>query len=161
MADSKIATEDRVGLVELLDFVRERHHWVITTVRGDGRPQISPVTGGVDDAGRLVVSTYPMRDKVHNIRRNPDVTVCVLSEQFGGSWVQVDGQASIIDLPEAEDALVDYYRAVAGDHPNWEEYRDAMRRQGKCVIAIEVERWGPIAKGGFPSKMSSFDQFRA
>lgn len=157
----KLATEDVVGLVELLDFVRPRHHWIMTTVRSDGRPQISPVTGGVNNAGQLVVSTYPERDKVHNLRRNPQLTLCVLSDEFGGSWVQVDGQASIIDMPEAEDALVEYYRGVAGEHPDWDEYREAMRRQGKCVIAIDVERWGPIARGGFPPRLANLDKFKS
>ncbi len=147
---AKLAREDVVGLVELLDFVRERHHWVLTTVRGDGRPQISPVSGGVNEAGQLVISTYPMRDKVHNLRRNADATVCVLSDHFGGSWVQIDGQATIVDLPDALDGLVDYYRSISGEHPDWDEYRDAMERQGKCLISIDIERLGPIARGGFP-----------
>ena len=154
------ATEREVGLVELLDFVRTRHHWILTTVRGDGRPQMSPVTGGVDGEGQLVIATYPERDKVWNLRRDPAASVCVLSDQFGGSWVQVDGHATIVDLPEAEDALVEYYRAVSGEHPDWGEYREAMRRQRKCLIAIDIERWGPVAKGGFPPSLASLDQFR-
>ncbi len=155
----KLATEDNVSLLELLDFIRPRHKWIMTTVRSDGRPQISPVTGGVNEAGQLVVSTYPERDKVHNLRRNDAVTLCVMSDEFGGSWVQVDGQASIIDMPEALDALVDYYQCVAGEHPNWDEYRAAMERQGKCVIAIDIERWGPVARGGFPPRLANLDQF--
>lgn len=156
----KLATEDNVSLLELLDFVRPRHKWIMTTVRTDGRPQISPVTGGVNTAGQLVVSTYPERDKVHNLRRDGAVTLCVMSDEFGGSWVQIDGQASIIDMPEALDALVDYYQSVAGEHPNWDEYRQAMERQGKCIIAIDIERWGPVAKGGFPPRLANLDQFK-
>lgn len=146
-----VATENQVERQELLEFVGERHHWVMTTVRSDGRPQISPVTGGVNGDGQLVVSTYPSRDKVHNIRRNPQVTVCVLSDHFGGAWVQVDGNATIVDLPEAMEGLVDYFRSISGEHPNWDEYRAAMERQGKCLIVIDVERWGPVATGGFPA----------
>ena len=147
----KIATEDIVGLEGLLDFVRPRHHWVMTTMRRDGRPQISPVTGGVGPDGRLLVSTYPSRDKVHNLRRDPKTTICVLSEHFGGAWVQVDGRADITGVPEAVDGMVEYFRAVSGEHPNWDEYRAAMIRQGKCLLSIEIERWGPIATGGFPA----------
>ncbi len=154
-----IATETEVGLVDLLDFVRPRHQWILTTERRDGRPQMSPVTGGVDAAGRLVVSTYPERDKVHNLRRNPEVSVCVMSDHFGGSWVQVDGRAEVIDLPDALDGLVEYYRCISGEHPDWDEYREAMARQGKCLIAIGVERWGPIAKGGFPSRLIDTSNF--
>lgn len=150
-----IATEDVVELADLLDFVRPRHHWMMTTTKTDGRPQISPVSGGVSEVGALVVATYPERDKVHNLRRNPDVSVCVLSDHFGGAWVQVDGQATIADMPEAEEALVDYYRVIAGEHHDWEDYRRAMHRQGKCLISIDIERWGPIAKGGFPPRLAS------
>lgn len=147
---AKIATEDIVDLAGLLDFVRPRHHWVLTTMRQDGRPQLSPVTGGVGPDGRLLIATYPSRDKVHNLRRDPRATVCVLSDNFGGAWVQVDGRATVTDVPEAVDGLVEYFRSVAGDHDDWDEYRAAMLRQGKSLVAIEVERWGPIATGGFP-----------
>jgi len=146
-----VATEKFVDREGLLEFVRPRHQWIVATTRTDGRPQVSPVTGGVNGDGRLVVSTYPSRDKVHNIRRNPDVSLCVLSDHFGGAWVQVDGRATIVDLPEALDGLVEYYRSVSGEHPDWDEYRTAMERQGKCLIVVEPERWGPIATGGFPA----------
>ena len=148
---AKIATEDLVDRDALLDFVRPRNHWVMTTMRRDGRPQISPVTGGVGPDGRLLVATYPSRDKVHNLRRDPRATICVLSDHFGGAWVQVDGAATVSDVPEALDGLVDYFRSVSGEHPDWDDYRAAMLRQGKCLIAIDVERWGPIATGGFPA----------
>ncbi len=154
----KLATEDLVELDELLDFVRLRHHWVLTTLRADGRPQVSPVTGGVNPEGRLVISTYPQRDKVHNLDRDPRVSICVLSDHFGGAWVQVDGRATVTHVPEAVEGMVDYYRAVSGEHPDWDEYRQAMVRQGKCLITVEVERWGPIATGGFPPSLATIDE---
>lgn len=147
----KVATEDIVGLDGLLEFVRPRNQWVMTTNRRDGRPQMSPVTGGVGPDGRLLISTYPSRDKIHNLRRDPNVTICVLSDHFGGAWVQVDGQATISDVPEAVEGMVEYFRAVSGEHPDWDDYRAAMIRQGKCLISIDIERWGPIATGGFPA----------
>ena len=143
------ATERTASLEELLEFVGERRQWVMTTFRTDGRPQLSPVSGSVVD-GRLMVATYPFRDKVHNLRRDNRASVCVLSERFGGAWVQVDGDATVIDLPDAMEHLVEYYRSASGEHPDWDEYREMMDRQGKCVISIEIERWGPIATGGFP-----------
>lgn len=152
-----IALEEVIEFPDLLEFVSERSNWILTTTRSDGRPQISPVTGGITEDGYLMVATYPERDKVHNLRRNSDVSICVLSDYFGGNWVQIDGQAQIVDLPEAEDALVDYYKAVVGEHPDWDEYRAAMRRQGKCLIKIGIERWGPVAKGGFPRRLSNLD----
>ncbi len=153
----KLATEDVVDRDELLDFVRPRHQWVLVTLRTDGRPQTSPVTGGVSPAGQLVISTYPERDKVVNLGRDARVSVCVLSDHFGGAWVQVDGRAAITYAPEAIDDMVEYYRAVSGEHPNWDEFRDAMARQGKCLITIDLERWGPIATGGFPPSLGSID----
>jgi len=148
-----IATNTRVGRDELLDFVRTRHHLLLVTTRSDGRPQVSPVTGGVDTDGRIVISTYPDRAKVTNLRREPRASVLVLSDEFDGAWVQVDGTAEVLDMPsqEAEDGLVEYFRCISGEHPDWDEYRAAMRRQGKSLVRITPERWGPIATGGFPA----------
>ncbi len=149
-----IATADRVSREELLEFVRPRHHAVLVTTRASGAPQLSPVTCGVDDAGRLVVSTYPERTKVVNVRRNPRVSACVLSDDFGGAWVQVDGTAEVIDMPDAVEPLVEYYRNIAGEHPDWAEYRQAMERQGKSLIRVTIETWGPVATGGFPARLA-------
>jgi PPOX class probable F420-dependent enzyme len=146
----KIATADRVDRAALLDFVRPRHRAILMTTRADGRPQLSPVTGGIDPGGRFVVSTYPQRAKVTNARRNPAMSVCVLSDEWDGAWVQFDGQAEVLDLPEALEPLVEYFRSISGEHPDWDEYREAMRRQGKSLIRVTIERWGPIATGGFP-----------
>jgi PPOX class probable F420-dependent enzyme len=149
-----IATTTTVTRNELLEFVRPRHQAVLSTTRRDGRSQMSPNTVGVDDNGRLVISSYPMRAKVHNIRRNPAVSVCILSDDFGGEWVQIDGVAEILDLPEALEPLVEYFRNIAGEHPDWDEYREAMVEQGKVLIRIEIERWGPVARGGFPRELA-------
>lgn len=150
----KIATSDRVGRAELVEFLRPRHHGLLSTTRVDGRPQLSPVTCGVDGDGRIVVSTYPDRAKAHNVRRDTRVSICVLSDQWDGPYVQVDGSAEVLDMPLAEDALVEYFRCISGEHPDWDEYRAAMRRQDKSLIRIIVERWGPIATGGFPPRLA-------
>jgi PPOX class probable F420-dependent enzyme len=120
------------------------------TTRSDGRPQASPVTCGVDDKGRIVISTYPERAKTRNARRDPRVSVLILSDDFGDAWVQVDGTAEVLDLPESIEPLVDYYRAISGEHPDWDEYREAMKRQGKSLLRITPDRWSPVATGGFP-----------
>ena len=150
-----IATTTTVDLAGLLEFVRPRHHLLLVTTRADGRPQVSPVSGGVDDAGRIVVSTYPDRAKARNAERDPRVSVCVLSDEWDGPWVQVDGTAEVLHMPQAEDALVDYFRCIAGEHPDWDEYRAAMRLQGKSLIRITPERWGPLATGGFPADVAA------
>jgi len=146
----KIATNTRVGREELLDFVRTRHQLILVTTRADGRPQLSPVSGGVDDEGRIVISTYPDRAKANNLRRNPAASVMVLSEEWNDAWVQVDGTAEVIDAPDSVEPLVDYYRCIAGEHPDWDDYRAAMLKQGKSLIRITPTAWGPIATGGFP-----------
>lgn len=150
-----IATNTPVDLPELLDFVRTRHHLLLATARRDGRPQISPVSGGVDDQGRIVISTYPGRAKTVNAERDPRVSVLVLSDDWNDAWVQVDGDAEVLHMPEAEDALVDYYRCIAGEHPDWDEYRAAMRVQGKSLIRVTPTRWGPVATGGFPAEVAA------
>lgn len=153
----KIATTDHVDLAGLLDFVRPRHRVVLVTRRSDGEPQLSPVTAGVDTEGRIVVSTYPERAKVANLRRSPIASAMVLSDEWNGPWVQVDATAEVIDLPDAVEPLVDYYRAISGEHPDWDEYREAMQRQGKCLVRLTPTRWGPIATGGFPARLASAD----
>ena len=153
----QIATNTRVSRDELLDFVRTRHHLVLVTTRQDGRPQLSPVSGGVDAEGRIVVSTYPDRAKATNLRRDPRASVLVLSDEWNDAWVQVDGTAEVLDMPgqEAEDGLVEYFRCISGEHPDWDEYRAAMRIQGKSLIRITATRWGPIATGGFPADVAA------
>jgi PPOX class probable F420-dependent enzyme len=149
---ANIATTDRVDRAQLLEFARTRHHLTLVTTKRNGRPQMSPVTGGVDDGGQIVVSTYPDRAKAVNLRRDPRVSVLVHSDEWDGPYVQVDGTAEVLDMPaqEAEDGLVEYFRCIAGEHSDWDEYREAMRRQGKSLIRITVESWGPVATGGFP-----------
>ncbi|MEI5671702.1 MULTISPECIES: PPOX class F420-dependent oxidoreductase [unclassified Nocardioides] len=148
----RIATKDRVDRDQLLEFVRPRHRMLLVTTKQDGSPQVSPVTGGVDADGRVVVSTYPDRAKVTNLRRRPAATVLVLSDEWDDAWVQLDGTAEVLDMPDpaAEDGLVEYFRCISGEHPDWDDYRAAMRRQGKSLLRISVDSWGPIATGGFP-----------
>ena len=149
-----IATADQVSRDALLDFIRSRHHMVLFTFRTDGSPQASPVTGGVDSHGRIVVASYPERAKSVNVKRNGRAGVVVLSDDFGGAWVQVDGPAESLDLPDALEPLVEYFRSISGEHPNWDEYRQAMLDQGKCLIRITPERWSPVATGGFPARLA-------
>jgi PPOX class probable F420-dependent enzyme len=123
------------------------------TTRADGRPQASPVTCGLDGEGRVVVSSYPERAKVGNARRRPDASIVVLSDDFDGPWVQVDGRVEVLDMPEALEGLVEYFRVISGEHPDWDEYRAAMGRQGKSLLRLTPGRWGPIATGGFPARL--------
>jgi PPOX class probable F420-dependent enzyme len=151
----RIATARTTERAELLEFLRPRHRGMLATTRRDGRPQLSPVTCGVDAEGRIVISTYPSRSKAVNARRDPRVSIVVQSDDWNGEYVQVDGAAEVLDMPDALDGLVEYFRAVSGEHPNWDEYRDAMRVQEKSLLRVTIERWGPVATGGFPADVAA------
>lgn len=129
-------------------FLREHNHAVLATFRSDGRPQLSPVTATVDAAGRIVVSTRETAVKVRNARRDPRVSVVGFTDRFYGDWVQVEGRAEIVSLPQAMDGLVDYYRRASGsEHPDWDDYRAAMRREQRCLLRFAIERAGPNTSG--------------
>ena len=149
-----IATNTRVDRAGLREFLAVRHRAVLITARADGTPQSSPVSCGVDAEGRVVISTYPERAKVANVRRTPQVALCVLSAEWDGPWVHLDGTAEVLDLPDALEPLVEYYRSISGEHPDWDEYRAAMTRQGKSLIRVTVNGWGPVATGGFPARLA-------
>ena len=145
-----IATANRVSRDELLAFARSRHRGTLLTRRRTGGVQPSPVTCGIDVEGRVVISTYPDRAKAVNARRDPRVSVLIHSDEWSGPYVQVDGSAEVIDMPAAVEPLVEYYRCISGEHPDWDEYREAMATQDKSLIRVTIEAWGPVATGGFP-----------
>lgn len=136
-----------MDLEQAREFLRANHRAVLATTRADGRPQLSPVTCGVDDAGRAIISTRETAIKIRNLRRNPAASLCVFTDGFFGQWVQVDGTVEIISLPAAMDLLVDYYRRISGEHPDWADYRAAMIRDQRCVARITITRAGPDIAG--------------
>lgn len=150
-----VATNTPVDRAGLDEFIRPRHSAVLSTEREDGTPQMSPVTMGVDVDGAIVVASYPDRAKVINLRARPHGSVCVLSDVFAGEWVQVWGSTTVVDVPEALDGLEAYFRSISGEHPDWDEYRRAMIDQGKVLIRLVPDRWGPISKGGFPARLAA------
>jgi PPOX class probable F420-dependent enzyme len=129
------------------EFMRTNHRAVLATTRSDGQPQLSPVTVGVDDAGRVLISTRETAIKTKNLARDPHASLCVVSDQFFGEWIQAEGSAEIVHLPEAMDLLVDYYRRVSGEHPDWDDYRAAMTRDKRVIAAITLTRAGPDRSG--------------
>jgi PPOX class probable F420-dependent enzyme len=135
-----------MDLDEARAFLRDHHRGVLSTVRSDGRPQMSAISVGVDGEGRAVVSTREDAYKVRNIRRDPRVSIFVTSEDFR-NWIQVDGPATVLSLPDAMEPLVDYYRVVAGEHPDWDDYRRAMEEQRRVLLRIDIERAGPDRHG--------------
>lgn len=128
-------------------FLAENHRAVLHTARSDGSPQLSPVLHAVDQDGRVCISTRETAMKVKNLRRQPRAALCGLSDGFFGQWVQIEGPAEIVSLPEAMEELERIYRAVAGDHPDWEEFRAAMVRERRVVVRITIERAGPQKAG--------------
>ena len=136
-----------MDITTALSFAASNHRAVMATARSDGRPQLSPVTVGVDDDGHIVVSTRETAAKVKNLERDPFVSLCILNDGFFGEWVQVEGRAEIVRLPEAMDLLVDYYRRISGEHPDWDDYRAAMVRDRRVVVRVTPERAGPTYSG--------------
>jgi len=129
------------------EFMRAHHRAVLATTRSDGLPQLSPVTVGVDEIGRVLISTRETAIKTRNLARDAHASLCVMTDQFFGQWVQAEGTAEIVHLPEAMDLLVDYYRKVSGEHPDWDDYRQAMVRDKRVIVAITLTRAGPDRSG--------------
>jgi PPOX class probable F420-dependent enzyme len=129
------------------EFMRVHHRAVLATSRSDGLPQLSPVTVGIGDDGRVLVSTRETAIKTKNLARDPRASLCVLTDRFFGEWLQAEGTAEIIHLPEAMDLLVDYYRRISGEHPDWQDYRQAMVRDRRVIAAITLTRAGPDRSG--------------
>jgi PPOX class probable F420-dependent enzyme len=136
-----------VDIAAAQDFLRDNHHGVLSTSRADGRPQLSPVTVALDDDGRVIISTRETAVKVRNLRRDPRISLAAFTDRFYGVWVQVEGTAEIVVLPEALDLLVDYYRRASGEHPDWDEYRTAMAAQRRVLVRFAIERAGPTVSG--------------
>ena len=132
---------------EAREFLRQNHRAVLATYRRDGRPQMSPVLATVDGQGRVMISTREAAVKVRNLRRDRRASLCVMKDGFFGDWVQVEGEAEIVALPEAMELLVDYYRRIVGEHADWDDYRAAMERDKRVVVRFPVERAGPNVAG--------------
>lgn len=132
---------------EALAFLKSNHNAVLGTYHADGRMQLSPVTVGVDAAGNAVVSTRETAVKVRNLRRDPRATLCVLNPGFYGTWALIEGRATVVALPEAMEPLVDYYRDISGEHPDWDDYRAAMTRDRRAIVRITLDRVGPAFQG--------------
>jgi PPOX class probable F420-dependent enzyme len=135
-----------MDLDEARSFLREHHRGILATLRRDGRPQMSPVSVGVDAEGRAIVSSRETAYKVRNLRRDPRVSVCVTSDDFW-KWIQIDGTASIVSLPDAMEPLVEYYRTISGEHPDLDDYRRAMEQQRRVLVRVDIERSGPDRDG--------------
>ncbi len=132
---------------EAIEYVRRNHHAVLATLKQDGSPQLSPVTVGVDGDGHVIISTRQTAYKVRHVRRNPRVWLCVFPDGFYGRWVQLEGMADIVELPEAMDGLIGYYRDISGEHPDWDDYRAAMERDQRLLLRIAVAKAGPTVSG--------------
>ena len=129
------------------EFIKSNHRAVLATRRADGSPQLSPITVGLDDEGRAIISTRETAMKVHNLRREPRAWLCLLNDGYFGEWGQVEGSVEIVPLPEAMDLLVEYYRSISGEHPDWDEYRQAMIDQRRVVLRITIDKAGPSRSG--------------
>jgi PPOX class probable F420-dependent enzyme len=136
-----------MDLDEARAFVRTHHRAVLATMRRDGTPQLSPVACTVDDSGAVVVSTREPAAKTRNVRRDPRAWLCVLVDGFYGQFVQVEGTVTVVSLPEAMDGLIDYYRSISGEHPDWDEYRASMESEHRVLLRLDLTRAGPDYSG--------------
>lgn len=136
-----------MNIDEAREFLRENHRAVLATLRSDGGLQMSPILTTVDDDGRAIISTRETAMKTKNLRRDPRAYLCVLTSDFYGPWIRIDGTAEIVSLPEAMELLVDYYRRLRGEHDDWDEYREAMREEERVLVRIEIEEVGPTTGG--------------
>ena len=132
---------------EAREYLESRHRAVMATRRSGGAVQLSPVTCALDANGDVVVSSRETAMKVKNLLRDPRVSLCVLDDGFFGEWIQLDGSARVVKLPDAMEGLVEYYRRVAGEHPDWDEYRAAMERERRVLVVVTIERAGPDRAG--------------
>jgi PPOX class probable F420-dependent enzyme len=136
-----------VSLDEAREFVGSNHRAVLVTRRSGGGLQTSPVLVGIDGDGKLVISTREAAYKTRNLRRDPTAVLCVVSDRFFGRWMQIEGTAQIVSLPEAMDGLVDYYRRISGEHPDWDDYRHAMEQQQRVLLRVSIDTVGPTRAG--------------
>jgi PPOX class probable F420-dependent enzyme len=128
-------------------FLRAHHQAVLATTRADGRPQMSPVLCAVDAEGRILISTRETAVKTRNLRRDPYASICAFPERFFGDWIQAEGPAEVISLPDAMDLLIDYYRLISGEHPDWSDYRAGMVRDRRVIVRVTISRVGPTVSG--------------
>jgi PPOX class probable F420-dependent enzyme len=136
-----------MDIADAIEYVRTNHHAVLATIKKDGSPQLSPVTAGVDAEGRVIISTRQTAYKVRHARRDPRVWLCAFPDGFYGRWAQLEGTVEIVELPEAMDALISYYRDISGEHPDWDDYRAAMEREQRVVLRITITKAGPNVSG--------------
>jgi PPOX class probable F420-dependent enzyme len=136
-----------VDIGRAVGFIAGNPRAVLATTRSDGRPQLSPVVAAVDADGRVLISTRETAIKAKNLARDPRASLCVINDGFFGEWVQAEGNAELIHLPEALPLLEDYYRRISGEHPDWEDYRAAMRRDKRLIVRITIDRAGPDVSG--------------
>lgn len=129
------------------DFIREHHRAVLATHTTDGHIQQSPVLVNIDGDGRAIISSRETAYKVLNLRRDPWAQVCVFTDRFFGQWIYAEGRGEVVSLPEAMDPLIDYYKRFPDENPNWDEYRERMRKENRVLIRIVLERAGPDRQG--------------
>jgi PPOX class probable F420-dependent enzyme len=129
------------------EFMRENRRAILATRKRDGTVQMSPVIVNVDGERRAIISSRETAIKVKNLRRDSYAQLCVFAEQWPGPWIGVDGVAEILSLPEAMDPLIDYYKRFPGENPDWDDYRERMRREQRVLIRVTLDRAGPDRQG--------------
>ena len=136
-----------MDLDQAREVLRSQHRAVFCALKADGTPAMSPVLVALDDNGDVLVSTRATAYKTKQVQRDPNVALCVLPDSFFGRWIQINGTATVVALPDAMDLLVKYYRTISGEHSDWNDYRAAMEREQRVILRISLTGAGPDRTG--------------
>ncbi len=129
-------------------FLRDNHHGVLVTRKKDSSLQMTLVSPVIDDEGKVIITSRESTYKVKNIKRNPQISLLVYGDQFNGSnYIQIDGRAEIIPLPQAMDIVLDWHRQIRGVPANWDEIREKTKTERRIAMRVTIERVGPQNKG--------------
>ena len=125
-------------------FLKDNHRACIAVRQKDGWPQMTFVTPGIDEQGRVIITSRGTTYKIKHIERDPRVSMLIFGEQYSGSkFVQIHGSAEIIHQPAAMDGLIHWYKQVRGEHQNWDEYKKRMQNEKRVIIRVNIEKVGP------------------
>jgi len=131
-------------LADAIEYARQHQQGVIVAIKSDGRPQLSNIVYGVDDDGTIRISATADRAKTKNLQRDGRASLYVTADDFG-SYCVIEGDVEVTPVTTepgdaTSDALVAYYRSLAGEHPDWDDYRQAMVDEGRLMLLLRPHR---------------------
>lgn len=135
-------------IAEAKKFLRDNHHGVLVARKRDGSLQMTLVSPVIDAEGKVIITARDTTYKVKNIKRDPRVSLLVYGDQFHGSnYIQIDGKAEVLPLPQAMDIVLDWHRQIRGEPKSWDEIREKTLSEGRIAIKVTIEKVGPKNRG--------------